>query len=199
MPRIRPKLAESDQMTIEEFLAFTEERPDEERWELIEGIAVLNASPTNFHQFIAGNILIMLDSQQRKSNAPWVPLIGIGTRVPVSPRSIPQPDLMVHEVAPTSESSVTADALVLLEILSKSNNKSDQAWRKRVYASIPNCQHVVTVAENVPLVTRFDRASGWDKVEYKRISDVLELRMLDASLPLIEIYRRTPVASLPGT
>jgi hypothetical protein len=31
----RPKLAPEQQMTIEEFLAFTDTRPEEERWELI--------------------------------------------------------------------------------------------------------------------------------------------------------------------
>jgi hypothetical protein len=41
----RPKLAPEQQMTIEEFLAFTDTRPEEERWELIEGVPVLNPSP----------------------------------------------------------------------------------------------------------------------------------------------------------
>ena len=38
----RPKLAPEQQMTIEEFLAFTDTRPEEERWELIEGVPVWN-------------------------------------------------------------------------------------------------------------------------------------------------------------
>ncbi len=33
-------------MTISEFYAFTETRPDEEKWELIEGEPVMNASPS---------------------------------------------------------------------------------------------------------------------------------------------------------
>ena len=33
-------------MTIEEFYAFTDTRPDEEKWELIDGEPVLNASPS---------------------------------------------------------------------------------------------------------------------------------------------------------
>lgn len=44
------KLAKADQMTVEEFLAYMEARPDGERWELIEGVAVMNASPTQWHQ-----------------------------------------------------------------------------------------------------------------------------------------------------
>ena len=46
----RTKLAPEDQLTIEEFLAFTDTRPDGERWELIEGVAIMNPSPVEFHQ-----------------------------------------------------------------------------------------------------------------------------------------------------
>ncbi len=40
-------------MTIEEFYAFTDGRPDNEKWELIDGEPVLHASPSPFHQRIA--------------------------------------------------------------------------------------------------------------------------------------------------
>ena len=39
------------------------------------------------------------------------------------------------------------EALVLFEVLSPSNNPPDQAWRRKVYASIPNLAHYVTVAQ----------------------------------------------------
>jgi hypothetical protein len=37
----RTKLAPEQQLTIEEFLAFTDTRPQEGRWELIEGVAAV--------------------------------------------------------------------------------------------------------------------------------------------------------------
>ena len=49
---MRPQLKLDEPLTIEEFIEFYEGRPDGERWELIEGIAVSNASPTDFHQMI---------------------------------------------------------------------------------------------------------------------------------------------------
>ena len=39
-------------MTVGEFYAFTDTRPDEEKWELIDGEPILNASPSDFHQKI---------------------------------------------------------------------------------------------------------------------------------------------------
>ena len=44
-----PKLGPGQGFTIEEFLAFTATRPQEERWELIEGVPVLNPSPIQTH------------------------------------------------------------------------------------------------------------------------------------------------------
>ena len=62
----RPKLAPEQQMTIEEFLAFTDTRPEEERWELIEGVPVLNPSPIDYHQMIVSNIVAYLIAHKRR-------------------------------------------------------------------------------------------------------------------------------------
>ena len=35
-------------MTVEEYFAFTETRPDNEKWELIDGEPILNASPSRW-------------------------------------------------------------------------------------------------------------------------------------------------------
>jgi hypothetical protein len=48
----RPKFAPEQQLTIEEFLAFIETRPDGERWELIEGVAIKNPPPVDYHQIV---------------------------------------------------------------------------------------------------------------------------------------------------
>ena len=188
------KLAEAEQMTVEEFLAFYDARPKGEKWELIEGIAVMSPTPTEWHQVIAGNIIIMLMAHKTATNARWIPMIGVGTRVPVSPRSLPQPDVFVKQGAP-QDASITADALILFEVLSKSNTRSDQLWRKRVYASVPNCQHYVTIATKSAECVRFDRADGWTGAhKVKGLADVLELPAIGASLPLRDIYRWTPIA-----
>src|SRR6202163_2847048 len=95
----RPKLAPEQQMTIEEFLAFTDTRPEEERWELIEGVAVMNPAPIEHHQVVVTNCVTCLMSNKRRTGASWLPMIGVDTRVPVSPRSLPQPDVFVKEVS----------------------------------------------------------------------------------------------------
>jgi len=185
-----------EQMTVEEFLAFTETRPQEERWELIEGRPVMNPSPTSWHQIIAGSIVSELAVIKRQTGAAWVPLLGIGTRVPISRNSLPTPDVMVLQSPPRGEpSAVTDDALVLFEVLSKSNTKADQAWRRRVYASIPNCQHYVTVSQKAVEVVRYDRAADWKEARIAGLGGTLALAALgpEAAIGLAEIYRWTPL------
>ncbi len=188
----RPKLAPEQQMTIEEFLAFTDTRPEEERWELIEGVAVLNPSPIDHHQMVVSNIVAYLIAQKRQTGATWYAMLGVGTRVPVSPRSLPQPDVFVKEGAPTGLPT-TDDALVLFEVLSRSNTRIDQAWRRRVYASVPNCQHYVTVSLKTVEVVAYDRSTDWRERELTRLDQALELPALDVAIPLADIYRWTPL------
>ena len=188
------KLRPEEQMTIEEFLAFTAQRPDGERWELIEGRAELNASPTDVHQMIAMNIGGWLRTEKQRTHASWRVLLGVGTLVPVSPRSLPQPDVFV-KVGPLTGSPTTDDALVLFEILSKSNTKVDQAWRRKVYASIPNCQHYVTVSQSRVTATRYDRSNEWRGTTVAGMKSTLALPALGpvVGIPLTELYRWTPL------
>ena len=189
------KLKPEEQLTIEEFLAFTSERPDGERWELIEGVAIMNASPTDVHQMIALNIGYWLHLESERTNGAWRALLGVGTRVPASPNSLPQPDVFVKQ-GPLTGAHTTDDAMVLFEVISKSNTRSKLAWRQKVYASIPNCQHTVTVSQKRPTVTRFDRLNQWRATTIAGLASTLSLPALgrDVGIPLAEIYRRTPLA-----
>jgi Uma2 family endonuclease len=189
----RTKLAPEEQLTIEEFLAFTDARPDGERWELIEGVAIMNPSPVEHHQLVVLNIGSYLMAHQERTSASWQPLLGVGTRVPVSPRSLPQPDVFVKEGNAT-DSAVTDDALVIFEVLSKSNTKADQAWRRKVYASVANCRHYVTVSLKAVEVDAYDRETGWRKRALTGLGDGLSLPALGLSIPLPAIYRGTPLA-----
>ena len=188
----RPKLAPEQQMTIEEFLAFTSTRPEEERWELIEGAPVLNPSPIDYHQIVVTNIVTFLMRAKVERHASWMPLVGTGTRVPASEHSLPVPDVMVKE-RPLTGSPVSDDALVLFEVLSRSNTKVDQAWRRKVYASVPNCQHYVTVSLKTVNVAAYDRASGWQQRSLADLSDALDLPALGLAIPVADIYRWTPL------
>jgi Uma2 family endonuclease len=68
-------------MTVEEYFAFTDTRPDNEKWELIDGEPILNASPSNLHQTILLNLAFLLGSIQRKHQQSRQAMPAIGVRV----------------------------------------------------------------------------------------------------------------------
>lgn len=86
------------------------------------------------------------------------------------------------------------DALVIFEVLSRSNTRVDQAWRRKVYASVPNCRHYVTVSAHSVAVVRYDRDSRWAKsADLTTLDDSLELPALNAALSLAQLYQWTPL------
>jgi Uma2 family endonuclease len=190
----RPQLAPDEhdkQMTIEEFLAFTDTRPQEEHWELIEGVPVMSPSPTDYHQMIVTNISVFLMRAKVEMGATWLAMSGTGTRVPASKNSLPQPDVMVKE-HPLTGKPVSDESLALFEVLSESNRRGDQTWRRRVYASVPNCQHYVTVSLKAVEVTAYDRAGRWKGRTLAHLSESLALPALGLSMPIADIYRWKP-------
>jgi len=80
-------------MTVEEFYAFTDTRPDEEKWELIEGEPIWNAAPSQMHQLIIRNVIVALTIRERELNAPWMVLPELGVRVSKTDR--PEPDVPI--------------------------------------------------------------------------------------------------------
>ena len=58
-----PAPPRSGTMDVDEFMAFLETRPKEERWHLIEGTAVVMAPPGLAHQRIALNLCEVLNRE----------------------------------------------------------------------------------------------------------------------------------------
>jgi Uma2 family endonuclease len=124
-------------MTVDEFYAFTDTRPDEEKWELIGGEPVLNASPSQLHQLIVGNVIGALWHWKRELSLPWVVLPGFGVRVSDTDR--PEPDVLV---APSGQRSFDNsrdrnDVIVAFEVLSPSTERRDLQWKRSAYPFRP--------------------------------------------------------------
>jgi Uma2 family endonuclease len=88
---------------------------------------------------------------------------------------------------------------VLFEVLSRSNTKADQAWRRKVYASVPNCQHYVTVSLKSVEVVAYDRNSGWKPRTATKLEEAVALPALGLAMPLADIYRWTPLGEAAET
>ena len=106
-----------------------------------------------------------------------------------------QPDAFVME-GELHGSHVTDEALILFEVLSKSNTKADQAWRRRVYASVPNGQHPMPIATATAEITRDDRTGGWSATKIAGQDAEMTRAASNVSRPLRQNNRWTPIVSV---
>jgi Uma2 family endonuclease len=183
---------DTDPFTIEDFYAFTDARPDEERWELIEGELVLNASPATSHQEILRNVLFCLEMAFRRQSSPWTIIPGIGALISNTSRL--EPNLMVlarDHVLRNRESRDTRDATVLFEVLSPSTASRDLKWKRTAYTGLPALMHYVVIAQDAVDVVVFARDQGFAEQRFRSLTDEITFTSIGVSLSLAEIYRDT--------
>jgi len=182
-------------MTVAEFYAFTDTRPDEEKWELVDGEPILNAAPSKTHHWIVRNIVVALCNRERELNAPWAVLPELGVRVSKTDR--PEPDVLVipsdHRSVDPRERDVS-NVIVAFEVLSPSTEGRDLRWKRTAYASLLSLTHYIVVAQDAVEVTVFARDEDFAEKRIRSIDKVIELRSLGISLPVAEIYRDTGLA-----
>jgi Uma2 family endonuclease len=182
-------------MTVEEFYAFTDTRPDAEKWELIEGEPILNAAPSPMNQFIVTDVVLALGFREREHKAPWVVLPGLGVRV--SDTSRPEPDVLVipsDHLSPYRQQRDTSRVIAAFEVLSPSAEGRDLRWKRTAYTSLPSLTHYIAIAPDAVDVIDFAGDNGFTEQRIRSLDKVIELRSLGVSLPVAEIYRDAGLA-----
>lgn len=180
-------LRDAPSMTIERFLAFTQRQPDDERWELIDGEPILNASPSYGHQKVVKHLVLLLGRLEGRS-ASWEMLPGLGVRL--SDRSMPMPDVLIRPPV-AIDGSYCADMTVAFEVISPSSRSRDLRWKRRAYATLPSLEHYVVLSQTAVDIRCYDRATDWAERRVKGASEVLHLAAIDLDLPAATIYAGT--------
>jgi len=179
-------------MTVDEFYAFTDTRPDEEKWELVGGEPILNAAPSLLHQWIVRNVILALGFRERELNAPWAVPPELGVRV--SDKDRPEPDVLVipsdHRKLDPGERDASA-VIVAFEVLSPSTEGRDLRWKRAAYTSLPLLTHYIVIAQDAVEVIVFARDEDFAERRIRSLDKAIELRSLRISLPMAEIYRDT--------
>jgi Uma2 family endonuclease len=176
-------------MRAEEFYAFTDTRPDEEKWELIDGEPLLNPTPSYSHQMIVANLIVLLHEARLRSPGGWRAVPGIGVRL--SEVSVPVPDVLIR---PDNfiKGVECDDMIVAFEVLSPSTAKRDLRWKRSAYATLPTLRQYVVVAQAAMEVVSFERAAAAEGFGERRLTGVdeaLDLPAIGVRMSLADIYR----------
>jgi Uma2 family endonuclease len=193
-----PAYAQSGAITAGEFLKFLKFRPNEERWQLIEGVAKMMTPPTYVHQVIAFNLNYLLLGALERKGLNLLAVSDAGVRLRSVSDFLPRPDVVV--VPGIAEYRSYAERFLLVaEVLSPSNTKSLIARKLRFYKSHPNNLYCLVIDSRRTWIEVHARANAWKPFSLERPSEVFELPEFGLRCTLGDLYRRTPLDPAKST
>lgn len=179
-------------LTEEQYDIFLRTRPEEERWQLIDGIAVMMPPPTLRHQMIGGNLHALLREALGRSCPGLGVLYESGLRIEGVPAFLPVPDLLIVDL-PVGEGSYADRFYLTAEILSESNSQEYMSLKVERYSQHPSNLYSLIISQREICVEIWSRASVWKGVVLRSGSDVLDLPEFGFRYPLRDLYRGTPL------
>ena len=182
----------SGTMDVDEFMAFLETRPDNEHWELIEGVAVMMAPPSYAHQRIVYNLCSLLNAAFEAQRRDLFAYFDAGVRNPGVRNFQPEPDVVV---APgVAGYDVYSEHFQLVaEVLSPSNTRTEIDLKLRRYREGPDNLYVVVIEPSEFLVEVHARRESWQPKVLKQPDDIVEMPEFGLRCRVVDIYRGTPL------
>jgi len=184
-------------MEIDEFMAFIAPRPKEERWHLINGVAVRGARPTLAHQRVEMNLCDELNRAlaARPRGVSAYPRIAV--RVPGVMDFQPQPDVVVAR-APATNDLFAEDFCLIGEIVSSSNTRYEIELKLRRYREATGNLYVLLIEPREFRVEIHARSREWRTAVLTRSDDRIELPELGLNCTVGDLYRGTSLAQQQG-
>jgi Uma2 family endonuclease len=186
-----PAQPSSGTMDVDEFMAFLETRPDNERWDLIEGVAVMMAPPSYAHQRIVYNFCSLLNKAFEAQRRDLFAYFDAGIRYPDVRNFQPQPDIVV--VPGVAGYNLYSERFQLVaEVLLPSNTRTEIDLKLRRYREAPDNLYAVVIEPRELMVEIHAKRENWRWSVLKQADDVIEMPEFGLRCFVIDLYRGTP-------
>jgi Uma2 family endonuclease len=179
-------------MDLDEFMGFLETRPKEERWHLIEGIAVMMAPPTVAHQWIARNLSELFNRAFEAQGRDLRAYGEIAIRLPGLANFQPEPDVVVAPW-PAGYELYADNFQLVAEFLSPSNRRHEIDLKLRRYREAPHNLYSVVIEPREFRVEIYAKSRNWQLVVLSRPNDLIDLPEFGLRCKVVELYRGTPL------
>jgi Uma2 family endonuclease len=182
----------SGTMDVDEFMAFLQTRPDGERWDLIEGVAVMMAPASYAHQRITYNLCSLLNGAFAARRLDLFAYFDAGVRSPGVRNFQPQPDVVV--VPGVAGYDLYSERFQLAgEVLSPTNTHAEIDLKLRRYREAPDNHYVVVIEPREFLVLIYARSRDWEPLTLTNADDRIEMPEFGLSCRVGDLYRGTPL------
>jgi Uma2 family endonuclease len=182
-------LRHSPLTTIEAFDQFVGAQADTAEFELIEGVIIMMANPTETHEQIAGNIgaplKLAMDAKGCRTYQG-----GIRVQRSDDPRDTDKtrPDVVVR-CGPGSTKTYITDPLVVVEVLSPTTIDVDRGPKLDFYKSLPTIRDIALVYQDQMRVEHYRRTeSGFELEVLTKADQKLQFEAIDFGIALERAY-----------
>ena len=173
-------------MGVAEYQVWVEGRPDDERWELLDGEPVLMAPPKARHQRIVANLVRVLDDLVRPRGCDAYP--GLAVLGESMDDFAPVPDVVVH-CGPTPPDGYVRDPALVAEVLSPSTMSIDRGRKSDFYRTVPSLQTFLIVYQDEARIEVWRRDADWSK-RVVGLDDAIDLPELGGRVAVSDVYAR---------
>jgi Uma2 family endonuclease len=181
------KLIETATMTVEEYIAFEEK--SETRHEFINGQLYEMAGTTDRHNFVCGNIYIML-RQIFKGTLSRIFIENVKVRI-LNDKDYTYPDIVITgDERDEISTQIKRYPSVIVEVLSDGTRVYDKTDKFIRYQKIESLRHYLTVEPEKTLVECYTKQAdgSWEVETFTNISETISLPALNITLSMRDIY-----------
>jgi Uma2 family endonuclease len=182
----------SPMLSVASFRTWLESRPDEEHWELIEGIPMMMTPPNRRHQRIASNLESLLNAALKRHNPAFVAYHDIGVNIVSTVPYDPEPDVAVIREDENPDPRYAERFYLVAEVLSESDKAIIESKRD-IYRAHPACTSILLVRQDrMEIIVDRRTGDGW-RSEVLHAADQLKLPEFGLSCPVSDVYRDRPL------
>jgi Uma2 family endonuclease len=179
-------------LSVGSFRAWLASRPDEEHWELIEGVPMMMTPPNRRHQRIASNLENLLNDALKRHNPVLAAYQDIGVNIVSTVPYDPEPDVTVIREDENPDPCYAERFYLVAEVLSESDKGIIESKRD-IYRAHPSCTCILLIRQDRLEITVDSRAGdGW-RSQMLHGSDELILPEFGLMCPVGDVYRDTPL------
>src|SRR5579871_3196692 len=180
-------------LSVASFRAWLASRPDEEHWELVEGVPMMTTPPNRRHQRIASNLESLLNAALRRHNPALTAYHDIGVNIISTVPYDPEPDVAVIREDENPDPRYAERFYLVAEALSDSDEDIIESKRD-IYRSQPPCSCILLIRQDRMEITVDRRADdSWRSQVLREGNESLSLPDFGLSCLVRDIYRDTPL------
>jgi len=179
-------------LSVASFRAWLTSRPDEEHWELIEGVPMMMTPPNRRHQRIANNLENLLNDALKRHDPALTAYHDIGVNILSAVPYDPEPDVAVIREDENPDPRYADRFYLVAEVLSDSDKDVIDSKRD-IYRAQPSCTCILLIRQDRLEITVDRRAAdGW-RSQVVQAEDELTLPEFGLTCRVRDVYRDTPL------